>query len=263
MIAFIIICFILMLMILINMFDVDNKQLFHNARKKYLFFFWIYVSATVIVAVNKSAFWILLFPIILCILNKFTFNSVCENIKRKIEKEEQLKRKKEKIKYNNAKIFQLEKQIITNKKNKLKHDCINIIFKYTYISTIYKAEKLNECLYIIDNIKIQADINIAVRRCQKIIDELHELNEITKNRLNSQTNNTNANNKKKSNSTSYSYTVAGALKLFNLDKTATIDDIKSTYRKLAKMHHPDRGGNKDNFLKLNAAYETLKKHYSF
>ena len=117
MIAFIIICFILMLMILINMFDVDNKQLFHNARKKYLFFFWIYVSATVIVAVNKSAFWILLFPIILCILNKFTFNSVCENIKRKIEKEEQLKRKKEKIKYNNAKMFQLEKQIITNKKN--------------------------------------------------------------------------------------------------------------------------------------------------
>lgn len=263
MIAFIIICFILMLMILINMFDVDNKQLFHNVRKKYLFFFWIYVSATVIVAVNKSAFWILLFPIILCILNKLTFNSVCENIKRKIEKEEQLKRKKEKIKYNNAKMFQLEKQIITNKKNKLKYDCINIISKYTYISTIYKAEKLDECLYIIDNIKIQADINIAVRRCQKIIDELHELNEITKNRLNSQTNNTNANNKKKSNSISYSYTVAGALKLFNLNESTDVDEIKSTYRRLAKMHHPDRGGNKDNFLKLNAAYETLKKHYSF
>ena len=99
MIAFIIISFILMLMILANMINVDNKQLFYNARKKYLFFFWIYVSATVIVAINKSAFWILLFPIILCILNKFTFDRICENIKRKrkIEKEKQLERNRAKI----------------------------------------------------------------------------------------------------------------------------------------------------------------------
>ena len=254
MIAFIIICFMLMLMILVNMIDVDNKQLFHNARKKYLFFFWIYISATVIAAINKSAFWILLFPIILYILNKFTFNRVCENIKRKIEKEKQLERERAKI---------LNARFILDKKNELKYKCKDIFSKFTHVSMIYKTEKFDECVSIINNIKTKEDINVAVNRCQKIIDELHILNKAAKDRLNSQTNNTNANNKKTNNKTSYVYTVDGALKLFNLDKTATIDDIKSTYRKLAKIHHPDRGGNKNNFLKLNAAYETLKKKYSF
>ena len=256
MIAFIIISFILMLMILANMINVDNKQLFYNARKKYLFFFWIYVSATVIVAINKSAFWILLFPIILCILNKFTFDRICENIKRKrkIEKEKQLERKRAKI---------LNAQLILDKKNELKHKCKDIISKFTHVSMIYKIEKFDECVSIINNIKTKEDINVAVGRCQKIIDELYILNKAAKDRLNSQTNNTNANNKKTNDKTSYAYTVDGALKLFSLDKTATIDDIKSTYRKLAKIHHPDRGGNKNNFLKLNAAYETLKKKYSF
>ena len=44
---------------------------------------------------------------------------------------------------------------------------------------------------------------------------------------------------------------------------STTNEIKSAYRKLAKEHHPDRGGDKDNFLKLNAAYETLRNHYNF
>lgn len=40
-------------------------------------------------------------------------------------------------------------------------------------------------------------------------------------------------------------------------KTASPDEIKSAYRKLASKHHPDRGGDTATFQKIQAAYDTL------
>ena len=40
-------------------------------------------------------------------------------------------------------------------------------------------------------------------------------------------------------------------------KTATQDEIKSAYRKLAKQHHPDLGGDADKFKSINEAYDVL------
>lgn len=42
-----------------------------------------------------------------------------------------------------------------------------------------------------------------------------------------------------------------------IDKTATSDEIKSAYRKLASKHHPDKGGDTAVFQKIQAAYDTL------
>lgn len=47
---------------------------------------------------------------------------------------------------------------------------------------------------------------------------------------------------------------------------ATAEEIKSAYKKLAQQHHPDRGGNKDIFLKIQEAYDALstserRQHY--
>ena len=43
----------------------------------------------------------------------------------------------------------------------------------------------------------------------------------------------------------------------NVNFTATTDDIKRSYRQLAKVYHPDCGGSAFEFKKLLIAYETL------
>ena len=42
-----------------------------------------------------------------------------------------------------------------------------------------------------------------------------------------------------------------------LKKNATLVEIKSAYRLLAKKYHPDTGGNKEKFLIIQVAWETL------
>ena len=45
--------------------------------------------------------------------------------------------------------------------------------------------------------------------------------------------------------------------LLGLQRNASADDIKKAYRKEALVKHPDRGGNKEEFQKMQAAYEVL------
>ena len=42
-----------------------------------------------------------------------------------------------------------------------------------------------------------------------------------------------------------------------IKKNATKSEIKSSYRSLVKKHHPDAGGNKDRFISIQNAWETL------
>jgi DnaJ-class molecular chaperone len=41
------------------------------------------------------------------------------------------------------------------------------------------------------------------------------------------------------------------------DKSYTPEDLKKTFHKLAKKHHPDKGGNEDDFRRINFAYKML------
>jgi DnaJ-class molecular chaperone len=45
--------------------------------------------------------------------------------------------------------------------------------------------------------------------------------------------------------------------ILQIEKTASQDQIKQSYKRLAKIHHPDRGGDKEMFQKIQMAYETL------
>ncbi len=46
-------------------------------------------------------------------------------------------------------------------------------------------------------------------------------------------------------------------KELGLKQSATKEEIKSSYRSLVKKHHPDTGGEKDKFLAIQLAWETL------
>lgn len=47
------------------------------------------------------------------------------------------------------------------------------------------------------------------------------------------------------------YTILG------VEKTASQDEIKKAYRKMASLHHPDKGGDTAKFQELQSAYDTL------
>ena len=53
-------------------------------------------------------------------------------------------------------------------------------------------------------------------------------------------------------------------KILGVDKSATLKDIKSAYRKLARKYHPDLNPNdkdaKKNFQQINEANEVLSDH---
>lgn len=50
-----------------------------------------------------------------------------------------------------------------------------------------------------------------------------------------------------------------ALAVMGLPATATPQQIKQRYRKLAKQYHPDLGGDPQQMQRLSAAYELLMK----
>jgi curved DNA-binding protein len=45
--------------------------------------------------------------------------------------------------------------------------------------------------------------------------------------------------------------------ILGVDRTATAEEIKLAFKKLAKQHHPDRGGDPEKFKSINQAYTAL------
>lgn len=45
--------------------------------------------------------------------------------------------------------------------------------------------------------------------------------------------------------------------ILKVSRNSTIDEIKQSYKQLAKQHHPDKGGSKEKFQEIQTAYEIL------
>ena len=54
--------------------------------------------------------------------------------------------------------------------------------------------------------------------------------------------------------------VADAFRLLGLPDTATPDEVKAAWRKLAAVHHPDAGGDAETFNDYQLAYRDALEH---
>ena len=52
-------------------------------------------------------------------------------------------------------------------------------------------------------------------------------------------------------------TIPNYYDILKISKDATLDEIKHSYKQLAKQHHPDKGGDKEKFQEIQTAYEIL------
>ena len=50
--------------------------------------------------------------------------------------------------------------------------------------------------------------------------------------------------------------------ILGVSRSSNDAEIKSAYRKLAKQHHPDIGGDQDKFSEINGAYDSIKDQQS-
>lgn len=50
-------------------------------------------------------------------------------------------------------------------------------------------------------------------------------------------------------------------KILGLTPNCTLDDIKKSYHRLAHKHHPDKGGDVREFIKVKNAYEFLMNNH--
>ena len=51
-----------------------------------------------------------------------------------------------------------------------------------------------------------------------------------------------------------------ALEILGLEPSATAEQVKKAFHKLAHIHHPDKGGDPEAFKELAHAYDTLRKN---
>lgn len=57
--------------------------------------------------------------------------------------------------------------------------------------------------------------------------------------------------------------VIDAYKILGLSKEASLDEVKSQFKSLSKLYHPDNKRNSDSeqFMRIKEAYDVLKLHY--
>lgn len=225
----------------------ESETLYKSMKDTIRLHAWTFGIDVLVTAKAKEAIWVFIFPVILCLIYP-----ICSAIgKNKIE-EHQKKQTKTK---DNLSLFM--------KKQALKTEILNAINSFNNLSWDFKKYQMETYFKLIDMAQHYHALSLAVAQCQAIIDDMKALNQAQYRKYTTNSNNRTNNNQSKSKSSSYKYTVDDALRLLELDKTATIEDIKKAYRKMVMIHHPDKGGTKDNFLKLNSAYNELRRFYNF
>ena len=47
--------------------------------------------------------------------------------------------------------------------------------------------------------------------------------------------------------------------ILGIEQSASLEDVKAAYKRLALKYHPDKGGSESDFTRIQTAYEVLKE----
>lgn len=170
-----------------------------------------------------------------------------------------IKNKNYAIKKINDRLEQSKKKSLEELKEFAINQMYDIVSKLHYVELDKIKEFISTYKNLFEIATTKAELIRYITKANACLELLFDMDDLLRESIERKK----ADNKKtKKSNTKYSYTVEGALKLFKLDKNASKEEIKAAYRRLVKIHHPDRGGIQDNFIKLNNAYEVLKEYYN-
>lgn len=170
-----------------------------------------------------------------------------------------IKNKNYAIKKINDRLEQSKKKSLEELKEFAINQMYDIVSKLHYVELDKIKEFISTYKNLFEMATTEAELTRYITKANACLELLFDMDDLLRESIERKK----AYNKKtKKSNTKYSYTVEGALKLFKLDKNASKEEIKAAYRRLVKIHHPDRGGIQDNFIKLNNAYEVLKEYYN-
>lgn len=170
-----------------------------------------------------------------------------------------IKNKNDAIKKINDRLEQSKKKSLEELREFAINQMYDIVSKLHYVELDKIKEFISTYKNLFEMATTEAELIRYIAKCNACLELLFDMDDLLRESIERKK----AYNKKtKKSNTKYSYTVEGALKLFKLDKNASKEEIKAAYRRLVKIHHPDRGGIQDNFIKLNNAYEVLKEYYN-
>ena len=170
-----------------------------------------------------------------------------------------IKNKNYAIKKINDRLEQSKKKSLEELREFAINQMYDIVSKLHYVELDKIKEFISTYKNLFEMATTEAELIRYIAKCNACLKLLFDMDDLLRESIERKK----ADNKKaKKSNTKYSYTVEGALKLFKLDKNASKEEIKAAYRRLVKIHHPDRGGIQDNFIKLNNAYEILKEYYN-
>lgn len=163
------------------------------------------------------------------------------------------------IKKVNDRLEQSEKKSLEELKEFAINQMYDIVSKLRYVELDKIKEFISTYKNLFEMATTEAELTRYITKANACLELLFDMDDLLRENIERKKSD---NKKTKKSNTKYSYTVEGALKLFKLDKNASKEEVKAAYRRLVKIHHPDRGGIQDNFIKLNNAYEVLKEYYN-
>ena len=229
--------------------NLKKEKSIKNIEKKwdditdFIFLISIITVIIIISNLNRSGIFFILFSIIMYVLTVYLA----------------IKNKNDAIKKINDRLEQSKKKSLEELREFAINQMYDIVSKLHYVELDKIKEFISTYKNLFEMATTEAELIRYIAKCNACLKLLFDMDDLLRESIERKK----ADNKKtKKSNTKYSYTVEGALKLFKLDKNASKEEIKAAYRRLVKIHHPDRGGIQDNFIKLNNAYEVLKEYYN-